>query len=256
VDLKVTELSILVLLLLGYYVVWFIISLLVRRNDVADLAWGLGFPLLIWTAVAQSGGSPVSVLIAVLVSIWGGRLALHIFSRIRRTQEDRRYQEWRAQWRFFTLRSFLQIYLLQGLLMFAIAYSSITIVLAQLPQLTVWTVVGTVVWFGGLLCESIADRQLAVFKRDPANKGKILQSGLWKYSRHPNYFGEISMWWGLSIIGVSILQPSLLLSPVTITLLIRFVSGVPLLEKKYAGRPDFEEYKRRTSVLIPWAPKK
>ena len=111
-DLKVTELFILALLLLGYYVVWFIISLLVRRNDVADIAWGLGLPLLIWTAVAQSGGSPVSVLIAVLVSIWGGRLALHILSRIRRTQEDRRYQEWRAQWRFFTLRSFLQSNLL------------------------------------------------------------------------------------------------------------------------------------------------
>ena len=174
---------------------------------------------------------------------------------MRRTQEDRRYQEWRAQWRFFTLRSFLQIYLLQGLLMFAIAYSSITIVLAQLPQFTVWTVVGSVVWFGGLLCESVADRQLATFKRDPANKGKILQSGLWRYSRHPNYFGEISMWWGLSIIGVSILQPSLLLSPITITVLILFVSGVPLLEKKYSGRPDFEEYKRRTSVLIPWFPK-
>lgn len=255
-DLKVTELSILALILLGYYVGWFIVSLIVRRNDVADLAWGLGFPLLMWAAVAQSGSSPVSVLIAVLVSIWGSRLALHIFSRIRRTQEDRRYQEWRAQWRFFTLRSFLQIYLLQGLLMFVIAYSSITIILAQLPQLTVWTVVGTVVWLGGLLCESIADRQLAAFKRDPANKGKILQSGLWRYSRHPNYFGEISMWWGLSIIGVSVPQPSLLLSPVAITLLILLVSGVPLLEKKYAGRPDFEEYKRRTSVLIPWVPKR
>ncbi len=255
-DLKVTELFILALLLVGYYIAWFIISLLVRRNDVADLAWGLGFPLLMWTAVARSGSSPVSVLIAVLVSIWGSRLALHIFSRIRRTQEDRRYQEWRAQWRFFLLRSFLQIYLLQGMLMFVIAYSSISIILAQLPQLTVWSIVGTLVWIGGLLCESIADRQLAEFKRDPANKGKILQSGLWRYSRHPNYFGEISMWWGLSIIGVNMLQPSLLLSPVAITLLILFVSGVPLLEKKYAGRPDFEEYKRRTSVLIPWVPKR
>lgn len=254
-DLKVTELSILALLLLGYYTVWFIISLVIRRNDVADLAWGLGFPLLMWTAIMQSGSSPVSVLVAVLVSIWSGRLASHIFSRIRHTQEDERYRQWRARWRFFTLRSFLQVYLLQGLLMFAIAYSSISIILAQSSQFSAWTVLGTSIWIGGLLCESIADRQLAQFKRSPANKGKILQSGLWKYSRHPNYFGEISMWWGLSIIGVGNFHPALVLSPLTITVLILFVSGVPLLEKKYVGRPDFEQYKRRTSVLIPWFPK-
>jgi len=251
----VSDIFLLIQLLFGYYVAWFFVSLIIRRNDIADLAWGLGFPLLMWSAVWQSGYSPVSVLIAVLVSVWGGRLATHIFSRIRRTDEDPRYLEWRRQWRFFTLRSFVQIYLLQGALMLAIAYSSIIIISARLSQPSQWVVLGFVVWITGFIFESAADRQLTLFKRNPVNKGRILQTGLWKYSRHPNYFGEVTMWWGLSIIGVDIYNPAVLVSPVVITFLILFVSGIPLLEKRYAGRPDWEKYKRRTSILLPLPPK-
>jgi steroid 5-alpha reductase family enzyme len=113
--------------------------------------------------------------------------------------------------------------------------------------------VGFLVWITGFYFESTGDAQLARFVRDPINKGKIMQSGLWKYTRHPNYFGEVTQWWGIFIISLSVpFGIFTIIGPLTITYLILFVSGVPMLEKKYAGRADFEAYKKRTSVFFPW----
>ena len=149
---------------------WFILSIIFKRNDVADIAWGLGFINLSWISLFISGFSERGILTAVLVSIWGLRLAWHIYSR---------------------------------------------------------------------------------------NRGKIMNEGLWKYSRHPNYFGEITQWWGIYIIALSIPGGYLtIVGPLTISILILFVSGIPLLEKKREGRADWEEYKKQTSIFIPLPPKK
>lgn len=121
---------------------------------------------------------------------------------------------------------------------------------------TGWIAAGALVWIVGFGFESIGDAQLARFRADPANKGHIIASGLWRYSRHPNYFGEVVQWWGIGLIALGAPLGWLgLVGPVAITLLIRYVSGVPMLEKHFAGRPEWEEYKRRTNIFIPWFPR-
>jgi len=120
-----------------------------------------------------------------------------------------------------------------------------------------WGGMGAFVFLFGFLFETVADFQLKRFVKDPANRGRLMTSGLWAWSRHPNYFGEAVLWWGLFLVSVDSSNGWLaLLSPVTITVLVRWVSGVPLLEKKWAGRPDFEEYKKRVPVFLPFIPRR
>jgi steroid 5-alpha reductase family enzyme len=236
-----------------YMSTWYVISIILRRNDVADLAWGLGFVGLAWFMYSRNSGE-LSLLMAILISVWGVRLANHIFGRLRRTSEDFRYAQWRKNWGdWFYLRSYLQIFIAQGLLMWLVSMCVMVMANNGVQTIGWWTGFGIAVWLMGFWFESTADRQLSEFLKKPENKGKLMQSGLWSYSRHPNYFGEISMWWGLWLLALP--YPLLILalvSPVTITFFISKVSGVPLLEKKYAGRADWEEYKEKTSVLIPW----
>lgn len=246
----------LAIVLFGYMTLWFFISLVKKRNDVADVAWGLGFVTLAWASLILSGITVRGFLVNILVTIWGIRLAWHIYRRNRGKPEDYRYATWRAEWgRWFYVRSYLQVYVLQGIFLFLIVLPVLFINQGIGESLGVFDVIGTLIWITGFYFESTGDAQLARFVRDPSNKGKIMQSGLWRYSRHPNYFGEVTQWWGVFIISLSLpLGIVTIIGPLTITYLILFVSGVPLLDKKYAGRTDFEEYKKRTSVFIPWFP--
>lgn len=247
---------ILAITLLGYMTFWFIIAVIKKRNDVADIAWGSGFILLSWLSFFLSGFSFKSALVNSLVTVWGIRLTWHIYTRNRNKPEDARYDQWRKTWKNFYLRSFLQIFLLQGIFLFSISLPVLFINLAVSDSFGIFEVIGLCVWGIGFYFESTADRQLKRFITNPANKGKVMDQGLWRYSRHPNYFGEVTQWWGIFIIALS-LPGSLFtgIGPITITVLILFVSGIPLLEKKYAGRPEFEAYKKRTSVFIPLPPK-
>ena len=244
------------LTLLGYITFWFIVSVIKKRNDVADIAWGLGFVLMAWTSFYLSGYSLKSLLVNSLVTIWGIRLAWHIYNRNKKREEDSRYLKWRKTWSNFYLRSFLQVFLLQGIFLFLISLPVIFINRTATNNFGFLEIVGLIIWGIGFYFESTGDRQLKEFISDPANKGKLMDRGLWQYSRHPNYFGEVAQWWGIFLIALSI-PGSLftIIGPVTITILILFVSGVPILEKKYAGRLDFEEYKKRTSTFITLPPK-
>lgn len=238
---------------LAYMTAWFVVSLILKRNDVADMAWGLGFVGMSWLMYSQNNGS-LGLIMAILVTIWGVRLASHILSRLRKKGEDYRYAEWRRQWgKWFLVKSYFQVFILQGLLMWIISASLMVMANHMDQRIGVLPILGMIIWIIGFWFESTADRQLKDFLANTKNKGKLIQTGLWKYSRHPNYFGEVTVWWGLWLmtIGTGYWYLSLI-SPMTITFLITKVSGVPLLEKKYEGRPDWEEYKRRTSVLIPW----
>jgi len=249
--------SLLGLALLGYMTCWFIISIINKRNDVADIAWGLGFALLAWLSFYISGFSFKALTVNILVTIWGLRLAWHIYNRNKNKPEDSRYLEWRKTWKHFYLRSYAQVFLLQGVLLFIISLPVLFINHSVSSSFGIIEIVGIIIWTLGFYFESTGDRQLKEFISNPVNKGKLMDKGLWRYSRHPNYFGEVVQWWGIFVVALSI-SGSLftVIGPLTITTLILFVSGVPLLEKKYAGRPDFEEYKKRTSVFFPLPPKK
>lgn len=248
------------LVLTGYYIFWFLISIIYKRNDVADLAWGLGFVLVSWTSYLsnQHTQSVAGLIVCVLVTVWGIRLASHIFQRLSAKPEDSRYQKWRNDWKnFFYIRSFFQVYILQGLLLLLIALPVIVIHTSQVSTVSVFSYIGIFVWLVGFYFEVTADSQLKKFVSNPENKGQILQSGLWKYSRHPNYFGEVTMWWGIFLIALGMPNGYFaIIGPLTITFLILFVSGVPLLEKKYQDRADFKKYAQKTSIFFPLPPKK
>jgi len=239
-----------------YMNAWFVVSIVLKRNDVADIAWGLGFVLMAWTALLLYGYSFNAQLATGLITIWGIRLAWHIGRRNFRKPEDRRYAEWRRTWKNFYLRSYFQIFMLQGVLLFLIVSPALFISMSGMHRFGFVDIIALLVWFVGFFFESVGDHQLTTCLQYPANKGKIMQEGLWKYTRHPNYFGEVMQWWGIFLLAVTLPGGWMtIIGPVTITLFILFVSGVPMLEKKYEGRADWEAYKEKTSVFIPMAPR-
>lgn len=248
----------LVAILLVYMSVWFVISLVKKRNDVADVAWGLGFVLMAWSSYLLAGNAGWrGVLVCILVSIWGARLAWHIHHRNKNKAEDYRYLAWRKEWgKWFYVRSYLQVYLLQGVLLFLIVTPVLLINKSTVTTLNVLDFLGVLVWLFGFYFEAVGDAQLARFITHPANKGKLMQSGLWAYTRHPNYFGEVTQWWGLGIIALSVPGGWIgIIGPLTITYLILKVSGIPMLEKKMEQHPDFAEYKKRVSGFVPLPPR-
>ncbi len=246
---------ILAFILFAFVNLWFIISLITKRNDVADIAWGLGFILLTWSAffIADINGTR-GILTGILISVWGFRLAWHIHTRNKGKAEDYRYLAWRNEWgKCFLLRSYFQVFILQGLFLFIISLPILFIHKAAPTQLSWIDACGLVIWIIGFYFETLGDLQLVRFKQNTANKGKLMQEGLWSITRHPNYFGEVTMWWGIWIIACSLpLGWITLIGPITITYLILKVSGIPMLEKKMQMHPDFENYRKQTSAFIPW----
>ncbi len=250
---------ILALFLFIHLSLWFVVSLIKKRNDLADVAWGLGFVLLALTSFYfgyQSVGFSIeSGLVTAFVTLWGLRLSGHVYLRNKGREEDYRYKKWRKEWKWFRLRSFFQIYLLQGFLLYIISLPVLAI--NRNPEtFTLINKMGIVIWITGFYFEVIADCQLKKFIEDPQKEG-IMQSGLWAWSRHPNYFGEVAQWWGIWILSIGFPGWILaLLSPVTITFLILKVSGIPLLEKSMSQKEGFQDYKRRVNKFIPWPPSK
>jgi steroid 5-alpha reductase family enzyme len=227
-----------------------------RRIDLIDSFWGPTFIVAILAAVWVSGPLTISGwLIVSLIAVWSVRLWWHIFRRfLKSDRQDARYTELSRKWptRYKWAQVYLRVYLVQALLAVVISLPVITLVHAGGVASNWWLAVGVAVWLIGFLCESLADKQLALFVGDKTNKGKLMTKGLWQYSRHPNYLGEITQWWGiwLAIIGIPYATFALI-GPLTITYLIRFVSGVPPAEKRMSAKPGWQEYKDRTSMLLP-----
>lgn len=250
------------LVLLGvifvYTLLFFVLSLLFGKTHIADVAWGLGFIVVaITTLILHRQGAAGQLLVSILVFFWGARLTFYIYLRNRGKTEDFRYAKWKEEWgKQWKLQSYLRVFLLQGLLMILVALPVIgvnTFGVGPIPELVR---VGVLVWLVGFFFEVIGDWQLMDFKNDPKNHGKILDSGLWKYTRHPNYFGEASMWWGIYLIALSNLALWwTFIGPLFITFSLLKVSGVSLLEQKYKGNKEYQDYQKRTSAFIPWWPK-
>lgn len=244
---------------LVYMTAVFIIAVLKRDNSVVDIAWGLGFiGVALLTFFLDRGFTFRHILVTVLVVIWGTRLAVHIFIRNKGKGEDFRYAQWRREWgKWFLLRSFFQIFMLQGLLLLVIVYPVMLINSSLETGISFPDAFGLALWLIGFFFEAVGDFQLAAFKRNPQNKGKIMKSGLWRYTRHPNYFGETAIWWGVFLIALSVKAGwTAVISPLLITFLLLRVSGVTMLEKKYEGNKEFEEYAKKTNAFFPWFPKK
>lgn len=237
----------------------FILSLFKKRNDIADVAWGIGFVLITWSSffLAQHFNT-LHIFTGILISIWGFRLAWHIYTRNKGKTEDYRYLAWRKEWgKWFYIRSYFQVYILQGVLLYTIILPVLFINNTSTTPWNILEIFGGLLWVFGFLFEAIGDAQLTRFIKNPSNKGKLMQSGLWQYTRHPNYFGEVVQWWGIWFIALSVPYGALtIIGPLTITFLILKISGIPLLEKKMNSHPEFAAYKQRVSMFIPLPPRK
>lgn len=238
----------------------FIPAFLLQDEGFYDLTGSLTYISVTILAVALSPEvDGRSILLLVLVVIWAGRLGTYLFRRIRKAGKDERFDRIKP-----SFVRFLNAWTLQGLwvsLTLAAALAAITTTARE--AIGVVTVVGALVWVAGFGIEATADRQKSRFRADPANKGRFISSGLWAWSRHPNYFGEIVLWVGVAVVAVPVLQGwqwVTLISPVFVTFLLTRVSGVPLLEKradeKWGGEEDYEAYKARTPVLVLRPPRR
>lgn len=243
----------------AYMAFWYAASLVLRRADVADVAWGLGFVLAVEVAILAGDGFAFdrSLLVLALIAVWGTRLSWHIFRRNCAKPEDSRYRAWRDSWgKNFWWRSLLQIFALQGALLIAVASPAIIVAATRGGDFGWLDALGALIWLVGFTFEAVGDAQLRRYLReDKAKRAKVLDRGLWRYTRHPNYFGEVTQWWGIWVIALSAPFGWLgIVGPLTITFLILKVSGIPMLERSLAGNPAFEAYKKKTSAFFPLPP--
>jgi steroid 5-alpha reductase family enzyme len=240
------------------FVTW-LISLVKKNASIVDIVWGLGYVIVAWVVhLRLHHATDRSTLLVVIVTLWGLRLASYLFWRNHGKGEDYRYVAMRRHWGArFPLVSLFTVFGLQGVLMWVV---SLGVQLGQADDSSLGALawVGTAVWAIGLTIEAVGDLQLARFKSDPANAGKVMDRGLWRYTRHPNYFGDACAWWGIALVasesGVGAWG---LLGAAVMTGLLLRVSGVALLEKSLRKRkPDYEAYVARTSAFIPLPPKR
>ncbi len=221
-------------ILVAMFLLW-LLSLVLRDSSIVDIFWGIGFVIATWAAylLTPEGFALRKLLLNVLVTIWGLRLSLHILRRNWGKPEDFRYQAWRkeagASWWW---RSLFKVFLLQGVLLWIIAAPLLAAQISAQPDYLTWIdLLAVPVWLIGFFFEAVGDWQLARFKANPANKGRVLQTGVWRYTRHPNYFGDATQWWSYYLFSLAAGGWWTIFSPIIMTILLRRVSGVRLLEK-------------------------
>lgn len=234
------------------------------RTDagVVDVGWsaGLGILAILYASLAD-GAPPHRVLVALVAGIWSARLATYVFvNRVYRKPEDGRYRTLRAKWGGSAQPKFFVFFQAQGLLDVLLSLPFLVVATNKATHLGVWEFAAVVIWLAAVVGESTADRQLARFRADPANRGKTCRVGLWRYSRHPNYFFEWLHWWTyvLMAVGTGWWWVATLVSPTVMSLFLFRVTGIPATERQaLASRgDDYREYQRTTSMFVPWFPKK
>jgi steroid 5-alpha reductase family enzyme len=246
-----------VLALLVAHTVTFVIARRIGRYNVVDVTWGVAFVAIAAVAAALGHGDPVRrwVLLA-LTAIWGLRLAWHIQRKTVGQGEDRRYA---AMLRNASpVKVVRQVFVLQAAITWFVSLPlQLSAVEGPTPRpLIPVAAVGVAVWLVGVTFEAVGDRQLTAFKADPANRGVIMDRGLWAWTRHPNYFGDATVWWGLWLVSVTgVVSLATVVSPALMTYFLVFVTGARLTEKLMAGRPGFAEYQARTSFFLPRPPR-
>lgn len=244
---------------LAVMVATWVISLAAKDASLADISWGLCFVAIAWTAFAVGpDAGDRSLLIAALITLWGCRLAAYI--AIRHDGEDRRYQAMRRkQGSAFAVRSLVTVFVLQAAVAWVVSVPVQVAATDATPEsLGVLAIIGALICLIGLACEATADFQLARFLRDPGSSGQVMDRGIWRYSRHPNYFGDAFFWWGVFLIALETGSAWwTAIGPIVMTTFLLKVSGVALTEKTISSRrPGYAEYVERTSAFIPLPPKK
>lgn len=240
-------------------ILW-LISVRIKNVSIVDLFWGLGFVLAGWVYFLNTDGFGArKIIIMTLVTIWGLRLSIYLAWRNHGKGEDFRYRKFRKDYgedRYWWI-SFFQTFLLQGILMWLISAPILGAQFYPGKEISILDFAGIIVWIIGFTFEAGGDMQLARFKANPANKGKVLDTGFWHYTRHPNYFGDAAAWFGYGLICLAAGSYWPVLGSVLMTALIIKVSGVALLEKTLNDtKPGYKEYVEKTSAFIPWIPKK
>jgi steroid 5-alpha reductase family enzyme len=249
------------LVILGMMTLLWLISLILKDASIVDIFWGAGFVVTGWVyfALTPDGFAGRKWLISILVTIWGLRLSLYILYRNWGKGEDFRYRKWREEagvpWWW---KSYLKVFLLQGFLMWIISAPLLAAQRGATPdRITILDWAAVALWAIGFFFEAVGDLQMARFKANPANKGKVLDTGVWRYTRHPNYFGDATQWWAYYLVAAAAGGFWTVFSPVIMTLFLLRVSGVTLLEKTLTvTKPQYQEYIETTSAFIPWFPKK
>ncbi|MBI1349177.1 DUF1295 domain-containing protein [bacterium] len=247
------------LLLIAMTVLW-LISLWRRDVSIVDPFWGTGFLMLAWTSIAwhSSRTTPRALLVCALVTIWSLRLSLYLLWRNAGHGEDERYAAMRRHhgpW--FPWISLFTVFWLQAVILWIVAQPILAITTSSVTsEWNLWDILGATLWLIGFAFEAIGDWQLARFKANPANRGQVLRYGLWRYTRHPNYFGDFCVWWGFYLFAVADGASWTIISPVLMSILLMRISGVTLLESTIEERrPDYAEYRRTTNAFLPGLPK-
>ena len=246
---------------LGIMALLWLLSIVKRDASIVDPYWGIGFVVLAWFSVAMTNQwNLVSAILLLLVSFWGIRLSGYLLIRNRGKGEDRRYTAMRTKHgtRFWWV-SLFTVFLLQGAIMWFVAmpifvgvYFGTDNVLHS-PFAIVCIGAGILVWTIGFIFESVGDYQMSCFKANPDNQGKVMDRGLWRFTRHPNYFGDFCIWWGHYLVATAVGAWWTLLSPALMSFFLMKVSGVTLLEGDIEERrPEYSDYKRRTNAFFPW----
>ncbi len=248
-----------VLALFLYMILAFIVGTIKKNNGLIDCFYGSGYVVIAWTSLLLGGMFSLrQIIITIIVSIWGIRLSLYVTIRNWGKPEDYRYAAMRERYGDrVILKSFFRVYMFQGLIIFLVDFPVLFVNANNNLNLGLIDIIGISIWIIGFYFEAVGDYQLRKFLNDKNRTKKVMDQGLWKYTQHPNYFGEVTMWWGIYVISLMIpLGFVMIFSPVLITFMILKVSGVRLLNKRYEGDGEYADYKRRTSPFIPWFPKK
>lgn len=242
---------------IALFTVLWLVSLLVRNSSIVDMWWGPGIFLIgLAYFLTTSGTDDRRRLVLALLGIWAVRLAAHIGQRNIGHGEDFRYAKWRRErgqsWWWF---SYFKVFVLQAVIAWIVAMPLFYTMASPRP-FNAWDAAGALIFVVGFFFEAVGDEQLRRFRTDPANKGRVLNSGLWRYTRHPNYFGEAVMWWGLGLFSIAAGGLAGVIGPAIMTFLLIRVSGVALLEKTLSEtKPGYREYVERTSSFFPMPPR-
>ncbi len=250
------------LVVLALFGGFYVLAYFKKSYNTVDIAFGAAFPLAAILMGIFSGVFFIlnKIIVILLILLWGARMAITLtlrkYGKDEQTGEDRRFKEYRdkfgeaAKWKGFVI-----LYLPQSLLVMMVGFP-VYAVMNTATSFTIAYIVGVIIWAVGFIFELIADLQMWKFKQAEENKGLIMKSGLWKYSMHPNYFGEILQWAGFFLVGLTSPNPWLqvlgMMGPITIWATLMFVSGIPLLDNRYKGIEDYQEYRRNTNRLVPW----
>lgn len=245
---------------LGLFFVLWLVSLKLRDASIVDMVWGSGFVLIAWIAYFLGGGAPSRrLLMATLVTVWGLRLSGYLIWRNLGKGEDYRYQAMRKEHGDrFPLVSLLRVFVLQAVVMWLVSFPVQAAQMAAEPSALGWLdFVGCGFCAIGVFFEAVGDAQLARFKANPQNAGKVMDRGLWRYTRHPNYFGDFMVWWGIYWVALSTVSAWwTIFGPALMSFFLMRVSGVPLLERSLRkNRPDYDAYIARTSAFFPRPPR-